>query len=514
MLLTPLMRGALGSMRPRLGMILLGVLLAFLLAHGVGACLDFVAASRYPFELDYGEGIVWQQALLIPGPRMYSSSQELPFIVFHYPPLYYFLVHAAAPFMPDMLSAGRLISATSAVLLVPLVAGLVLAATEKPDARRRTVRIVIAVAAGLLVLSLHAVRTWGLLMRVDMPAIALGLAGVLVAARTNGSFRGTTLALLLCLASVYCKQTQLPAGMAIFLVTLVRRPRSALGAATIVLLIGLAALGLLQGVTSGGFLRNIVGDNVNRFSPGSAAGAFLAELRSLPFMTLMLVAAGATLSRLLPSAPADACQGVSGWGVMRLRLADRTAAARAIILLHFAFATLMLLTLFKSGSYINYFLDLFSIGSPLIGILLCDLVDRPRDFGLLTALMIVAVAVQPRQQIPASFPQPMIDAQSTLVRRIAAAEKPIASENMTLLMRAGKAVVFEPAIVTELAALGRWDEMPLLRMIGTQGFAFMITGDDIKGGTNRRSPAVDAAMRAAYPRTEKVGENFWLHLPR
>lgn len=31
------------------------------------------AAVRYPFQLDYGEGIVWQQALLIPGSRMYGD---------------------------------------------------------------------------------------------------------------------------------------------------------------------------------------------------------------------------------------------------------------------------------------------------------------------------------------------------------------------------------------------------------------------------------------------------------
>jgi len=28
---------------------------------------------QYPYGLEYGEGIVWQQALLIPGPRMYGD---------------------------------------------------------------------------------------------------------------------------------------------------------------------------------------------------------------------------------------------------------------------------------------------------------------------------------------------------------------------------------------------------------------------------------------------------------
>jgi hypothetical protein len=46
------------------------------------------AVLAYPFGVDYGEGIVWQQALLIPGPRMYGSIDHLPFLVFHYPPVY------------------------------------------------------------------------------------------------------------------------------------------------------------------------------------------------------------------------------------------------------------------------------------------------------------------------------------------------------------------------------------------------------------------------------------------
>jgi hypothetical protein len=84
---------------------------------------------------------------------------------------------------------------------------------------------------------------------------------------------------------------------------------------------------------------------------------------------------------------------------------------------------------------------------------------------------------------------------------------------MILLMRAGKPVIFEPAIVSELTSVGSWDEQPLVRMIDSRGFAFMITTDDMHGATSRRSPAVDAAMRRAYPRVEQDGPTLWLHLP-
>jgi len=490
--------------------VLLGALLGLLAVHAVGVCLDFVAAIRYPFELDYGEGIVWQMAALVPGPRMYDSSPALPFIGIPYPPLYFLLVRAATGFMPDMLSAGRLISAASAVLIAPLVSGLVLVVTRHPG-QRQPLRIAIAVAAGLLVLSLHAVRSWGLLMRVDTIGVALSLAGVLVAARADGGFRATTCALLLCVASVYCKQTQLPAGVAIFLVTLLRRPASALGAGAIAALVGLAALGTLQVITSGGFLLNIIGYNLNRMTWHNGYFAALPEMSSLPFLALMLVAAWVMLSRLFPAAPRPA---VSGWSLVRLRLADQAAAARAIVLLYFIFSTLMLVTIFRFGSFFNYFLNCFCIGVVLIGVLLCDLAGNRRNFALAIGLLVVAVLPMPWRQLPERFPQGLLDQQSALVRRIAAADKPVASEDMTLLMRAGKPVIFDPAGVTELAAIGLWDEGLLLDMIRMRGFAFMITGGDAVGGSRRRSPAVDAAMRAAYPRAEQAGDlHLWLHLP-
>jgi hypothetical protein len=50
-------------------------------------------------------------------------------------------------------------------------------------------------------------------------------------------------------------------------------------------------------------------------------------------------------------------------------------------------------------------------------------------------------------------------------------------------------------------------------MIRSGGFAFMITTENTPGGSPRRTPAVDAAMREGYPRVEQFGPGLWLHLP-
>lgn len=504
------------TVAPRIGcgisLVLLVALLALLSVHMAGVFLDFIATVHYPFQLNYGEGIVWQQAMLIPGPRMYSNSQDLPFIVFHYPPLYYLLARAALSIQPDFLSAGRLVSSLSAVLIALSVAGLVWISARRLRGSIATVEFAIVVAAGMLVVCLHAVRSWGLLMRVDMAAIALGMIGQFVGAWANGRFWGTTVALLICVASVFTKQTQLPVGIAVFLIAWLLNPRSALAAAAIAGIFGLSALGLIQGLTGGGFLHNIIGYNVNSLAPRHAYWVFWPERSSFPFMLLMLMAAGTTLLGLCHQRPADLRRFAVGQLLSRLRLADRATTARGMLLLHFALASLVLFTSLKAGASENYLLDWLCVGCVLIGVLLCDLVGFEWRFSLLATLLILGVLYLPFR-LPDLYPQKRLDLQTALVSRIAAADKPVASEDMTLLMRAGKPVVFEPAIVTQLASLGRWNESPLVNMIRSGGFAFMITGDNRPGGSSVRTLAVDAAMREAYPRVEQVDRYLWLHQP-
>jgi hypothetical protein len=494
----------------RIGAVLLAALLALVAVHTVANVLGYVRAISYPFGLDYGEGIVWQQAALIPGPRMYGTSTALPFIVFHYPPVYYLVVRLVANITPDLLSAGRLVSSVSTWLIAVLVAGLILATVRVQDGGSRLRPRVIAVTIGLLTLCLHPVQDWGVFMRVDMIAIMLSLAGALVAMRSDGRALGTTVALLLCVASVFAKQTEVPAGIAIFVVTLLRRPRAGLVAAAIALAVALAALGWLQWITHGGFLLNIVEYNINRFSIQAALYDILAERKLAPFVAIMGIAALAILFGLVSGARTG---GPVGRLFATVRHADRAGTARAILLLYFALCTLMLVTILKSGGTINYLIEFLCVGSVLIGVLLCDLADTPRAFAATVAVLILGVLPIPFGWSYLRSPQAQTEEREALVQRIAAADKPVSSEDMTLLMRAGKPVIFEPAIATELAIVGRWDETPLVAMIRNHGFAFMITMSNAFNDGTPRSPAMEAAMRAAYPRVEEITPNLWLHLP-
>ena len=311
--------------------LLLTGLLVSLVLHAGGGLLDSLAAIRKAGEINYGEGIVWQQAALIPGPSMYGTRSDLPFIVFHYPPLYYLVTHLAAAFMPDLLAAGRLVSVLSAIAIAAGVAGLVLAAT--PTRSRRGLRIACAAVAGLLAYDVHALRAWSVLMRVDTLAVALAFAGMLVAARSSGRWRSTTCALLLCVAAVYCKQTELPAGLAVFAIAMFRNPRAATAAGCIALVAGLVPLAGLQWATDGGFLQNIIGDNINRLGLVYGLRTVAGEAHTLPFALLIVCAAVYLVRRPL------------SWSEWAGGLSDRVMAARALLLLHLALSTLMLATI-------------------------------------------------------------------------------------------------------------------------------------------------------------------------
>ena len=497
----------------RVGAVMMWALLALLAVHVAAVCLDFIACIRLPLELDYGEGIVWQQAALIPGPKMYGTSTTLPFIVFHYPPLYHLLARAALLFEPNFLAAGRLVSVVSTLMIAPAVAGLVLVSVRPGGQRLARLNVQCAVAAGLLVLCLHAVHSWGLVMRVDMLAVALAMLGLLLGAWADGRFAGTAVALLLCLASVFTKQTQLPAGVAVFLVALLRNPRAALSAAALVGTIGLVALGLLQWQTGGGFLHNIIGFNINRFAFFNALLVFLPETSSFLLMAFMLTSAGAILYNMPRPFSAVPWQGTFGRWIITVHAVDRAASARRILVIHSFLSGLMLVSVFKSGGGYSYLVPCLCTGCVLIGVHLCDLAVDGRWMVAGLSLLLLCVLPLPFRILPDRASQQTLEQQAALVQRIASAAKPVSSENMTLLMLAGKPVIYEPAIVTELSAVGRWDETQLVAMIRAGGFAFMITTADTHGSGIRRTAAVDAAMREAYPRVEQIASRLWLNLP-
>ena len=477
-------------------------------------------AIRYPFELDYGEGIVWQQALRIASGHAYGSIANYPAIVFHYPPVFHLLSTAAAATLGlDQLAAGRTISIVSTLLIGCLVGLLTFRASSEETGTAAA--SICAVIGGLIVFTFWPVTGWAPLMRVDMAATAFSLAGVLLgieALRRPILVHG---AALFFVAAVFTKQTMIAAPAATFLTLFLVDPKSARAGFATMVLGGLAVLSVLTWSTDGGFIRHVFLYNINRFEAWRLQWVAKAALVHSFYFAVAAIGMWWRLGDRLP-----AYRGASLAGIRRKLRAEPADAALFLILAYFTLATAMLITIAKLGSNINYLIEWMCVLAILVGLAMREAAvaitrfsaaERPQSPPfLLSAILPAAVAMQalmlpsipdPAQQIPIAEIQRLV----TLVRE---ARRPVISDDMVILLRAGKEVEWEPAIFAELASKGMWDERPFVGLIRRRHFAFFVTEGD-RGDVlfdSRYTPAVAGAIESAYP-LERQLAGFTLHLP-
>jgi hypothetical protein len=461
------------------------------------------AVLAYPFGVDYGEGIVWQQALLIPGPRMYGSIDHLPFIVFHYPPVYHLASRAVMAFGVDPLAAGRIVSLAATAVIAISIAWLV--AAELAGRVGRSAVLIGALTGALLPLSLGPVETWFDRMRVDMLAVALAFVGVAFVVRSERQPAWLALAMPAFVLSIYTRQTELAAPASALLVLLLVRPRATILAGIGGAVLGLCALAWLEWVTAGGFLRHVITYNINTWT----FALLLTRLRFQVSYAVLLALA------------------VIGLAVLWLRRRDETLprgaeASRYTIVLPIITVWLLLslimmvATVGKNGSDVNYFIEPMCVCAVAVGLLigLCwqAVAGSPgrRDMALRLGLIFATVALvgvmAKRRPVCYAVRDPgLIAIQQNLVQEIAKQNRPVLSEDMVLSLRAGQEVPIEMAIFHELAIKGQWDQHRLLDLIDSHAFAFLVTTPDKTYTPLRYTPEVMAAIERAYPRVETRG---------
>ncbi|MEJ2208852.1 MAG: hypothetical protein P8129_07430 [Anaerolineae bacterium] len=133
-----------------------------------------LAGLAFPYQLDYGEGFLlqlvraWSQ-----GQPIYKSIDAYPYVMSNYPPLALGLALALKPLLGLSYAAGRIWT----LLAVAASTGLIVAWV-----RREGGRWLPALAAGLLFAGSPYIYHWAPLFRVDLPGLALTLAGLFVVA--------------------------------------------------------------------------------------------------------------------------------------------------------------------------------------------------------------------------------------------------------------------------------------------------------------------------------------------
>ncbi|MEA3039862.1 MAG: hypothetical protein QOE79_2375, partial [Sphingomonadales bacterium] len=367
--------------------------------------------------------------------------------------------------------------------------------------------------AALVALAFWPVGYWAPLMRVDMLAFALGLAGIRFGLASLRRAAFIYAAALCFVAAIFTKQTAIAAPAATFLVLLVVRPRTAWAGIGACVFLGTAVLAALALATDGGFLRHIFLYNINRADYSRLAWIARQGLLHLFFFSAALFAIFRGLAERLP-----AYRGL-GWRAARDTLRERDGDAAFLLLLAFLAGTsLMLALVAKSGSNLNYFIEWMLAASVFAGLAVRDAASAARP-SLVAALVPAALGAQVLL-LPGSPPWAvsMAPARQPGLRQLEAAvrasPKPVISDDMVLLMRAGKRVMWEPAIFAELASEHAWDERPFIARIRAHEFGFFVTVGS-RGSRlfdSRYTPAVAAAIDAAYPGRRLVA-GYTVHLP-
>lgn len=503
----------LSRLRRWLGIAALAMLSAVLLGNLVKLCLTAANALGYPFELDYGEGIVWQQMDSIVAGHGYAPLQTFPAIVFHYPPVYHLttaLVVALAGL--DPLLAGRVVSWMSTLGCAAIVGRWVWLAV--PGDRDRRSALLGAALGGLVFLGSPTALSWSSLMRVDMLASLLTLACLWQALVAVERPSRVAFAALLGALAVFTKQTAIMGPACAFAILWCARPRLAWTFGLWCGGIATAALAVALWATRGEFLNHILLYNVNRFAPQRWQLLVAILLSQVICTVIAFVGAGAAWRRLRPTA----------WAAFRERLAsDPAARALALALLYFMVRTATFPLLLKSGAHENYLLDWLSVSAVFVGLAIAAVAEALRrgtnwPSALVFSLVLFGLPLQATGLsvlYKGAKDRPAQARLTALTARIAASPRPVVSDDMVLLRRAGRPVLYEPAITAELAHKGRYDEAGFARLVRRGAFGFLITrgrrGDRMFD--ERWNPTVADAMDAAYPVTVPV-DDLVLHLPR
>ncbi|QIK96890.1 hypothetical protein G7076_11070 [Sphingomonas sp. HDW15A] len=372
-------------------------------------------------------------------------------------------------------------------------------------------RLAGAVLAFIMFLSAGPVVVWGALARVDMLALAFCLGGLVAGIRSIDKPRLIVLAALLFVLALFTRQTAIFAPAGLFGIMLLVRPRLALTGIGWSILFGLSGLGLMSALTDGRFVEHIFLYNVNRFSFAHFQKEVDQGLLGQPQYWVLTALSAVFLT----------------WALWRKRAEAKglpvATFATMVCLAYLAFSLVSLILVAKLGSNVNYFVDLCAAAAILSGTAAARVSRRllpDSRLGKFFGAAVVIAVMWSAMSIPAAYVQqarkrPPIASLDRQVQEIRAASKPVLSDDMVLIRKAGKQVVWEPAIFSELAYAGMWDERLIVEMIDDRAFAFIRT-IGTKGMPlfdARYRPAVIDAIDRAYPVTVKHEYFFANHYP-
>jgi hypothetical protein len=249
-------------------------------------------------------------------------------------------------------------------------------------------------------------------------------------------------------------------------------------------------------------------------------------------MPLLILAAGVVVAACIDAARIFQ---TGRWPLIRFRLVHSPLRRlTAVWGLLFTFAFLVSSSVGKRGSNYNYLMELNLAACPLASIALCRILAEVRQqrrwAPITTALLLLPLSILP-PILPhslaelISFATGRRDAQAVMenaqdyrdysdaLKIVRESSGPVFSEDMWLLVKSGKQVPAEPAIIRDLAATSQWDERPFVLMLQEKRFSTIVLTSDLKS-SHLFTPAVAQAVDGAYQQTRQIGTEYRIYEPR
>ena len=483
-------------------------------AAGGPLVLRWDASRKYSFQLDAEEGFILNQALtLAAGESIYAPIDEPPFLVGNYTPLFPWVYGLFNGPRADVksLPLGRLL-----VQLATLAAALALGLTAGLHGRRWLP----ALLAPALFLATYEVHNWSAFVRVDLPALALSVTGlgVFLLWRRRA---GLVIAAVIFVAAAFTRQTAVLAPLACAVMLLLRDRRRLLWFAGPWVVGGLVVLGWLQIATGGEFWRHVVTYNRNPMDWLNWRRVMLNEVWFFHRWWILAIGAGVLLTLA-------SCIRRPKW----TNTPDDRETTRGVIGLYALFSLAWLPAMAKVGSAPNYLLEPLAACALYTASLFGSTQPRPKDVADLSTagrmpsrirfwglhlvaclLLLHGLHLISRRREMTSSPFPGRDRYEIGAVRYSArmAKGDVYCEEPIFTLLAGKTVIFQPFILTQLAREGRWDDDLFNRMIRKRRFDRMIFTEDLgRHGPGDRYLRYTDATAAAVGEYYDVQKTYWL----
>ncbi len=431
----------------------LALLLIYLLAY-----IQFATQlATFPFDLDQGEGYdAWSGWLINLGQLPYTSNADFPYYSSNYPPLWSYLVSIPMAWVGPGLAAARTLSALSA-----LTSACVLGIASFRLAGRPLAGIL---AAGFFLASPYVFHTTPL-ARVNSLALLAALVGLTLLERPTRT--RVLLGSLALTAALFTKPTAIDAAIAGTLLVLLRRPRLALLAVSVIGGAGALGLAVLMALTHGAFWLNVVAGNANPFDMGQLL-AYVSNFSVLHCVLLAMAAAQCA------------------WMLWR--------RAWSVWPLYGIAASIAALGVAKWGAGESYFLGAIAAMCVLAGAWVARFLDSLPSIRLRLALggaLFIQALLLAHASVSATLPwlpdrgpqsaflgrAPTIEDQragQSIADEIGRFRGPALSEDPSFAVVAGKPLVGNATHLRNLYEEGLWDPTPLVNELHSHKYAIVI----------------------------------------